>query len=84
MDYELTRKQVLKDVLITRAMRGANYCIDHRVVRTKYVKSLRRLGGPSSIINIRSLKCVAKQKELQEKLQDSLNADFGNVPVTSE
>lgn len=49
IDYAIVRRADLKDVLITRAMRGADCWTDHRMILTKvrmHVRPLTRHGGP--------------------------------------
>lgn len=69
LDYVIVRQRDLKDVLHTRAMRGAECWTDHRMIRTRARLQIRppvRKCKASPKLNVASLNALTKQAELQE------------------
>ena len=59
IDYVITRQRDIKDVLITRAMRGADCETDHRLIRSKVLLKIRpmhRRQAPTKKLDIAKLK----------------------------
>ena len=76
IDYIITRKADSRDFLITKVMRGADGCTDHRMVRSKLRVHLRtpvRKSAPSAKLNVGSLKENEIREQLKTKLRDQLN-----------
>ena len=88
LDYVIVRRRDVKDVLITRAMRGADGWTDHRLVRTILQLRIRppmRRQAPKKRININALHQAEKRVALQEELSNCLTIpDLSNTPATTE
>ncbi|XP_069984652.1 transposon TX1 uncharacterized 149 kDa protein [Penaeus vannamei] len=69
LDYAIVRRKDLRDVVITRAMRGADGWTDHRLVRTTMKLCIRppaRRQPPLSRLNLNSLNDPVKRNSFQE------------------
>jgi len=69
LDYAIVRRKDLRDVVITRAMRGADGWTDHRLVRTTMKLCIRppaRRQPPLSRLNLNSLNDPVRRNSFQE------------------
>ena len=77
IDFAITRACDVSDVLLTRAMRGAECWTDHRLVVSKLRLSIRppvRKQKPQKRLNIKACKDTAVQEDLQKRLSDALQS----------
>lgn len=77
LDYAIVRQRDLKEVLVTRAMRGANCWTDHRLVRSRIRVCLRRpprksKGHPR--LNVAVLADTDARCKLADAVNDALNS----------
>ena len=77
IDYVITRQEDHADVKLTRAHRGTEVWSDHRLVRSKVKYEIRnskrrKKNSPPRKVNVALLKDPAKQRELQEALNEKL------------
>ena len=76
LDYVIVRQRDFRDVMLTRAMRGAECWSDHRLVRSKMSlhitpkKQIRREKPPRKL-NVTGIKETSTQVKLQQKLQEA-------------
>ena len=85
LDYVIVRQSGRKDVLITRAMRGADCWTDHRLIRCKLHLSIRPLHPrrrPSRKLNCNTL----KNPETSASFKDTVTAKLRNLssPLDTE
>jgi len=78
LDYVITRKKDLNDVLDTRVMRGADCATDHQMVRSKLAFSIRRShqrtkAKPPSRLDLGQ----TKSDKFKEKLESEMNKALG-------
>lgn len=76
LDYVIVRRKDLRDVVITRAMRGADGWTDHRLVRTSMKLCIRppaRRQPPLSRLNLNSLNDPVKRNSFQEDIETRLS-----------
>lgn len=79
LDYVIVRKKDVKDVLITRAMRGAQGWTDHRLIRSKLRITLK-----ASRRTMRTpIRLDASKLVHNKQLGKDLDAAFGTVPSYS-
>ena len=79
IDYVIVRRSQLGEVLVTRAMRGAECWTDHRLILSKMrlrvrPASTRHTKTPSKKINCESLHDETKRKMFQEKVQQLVDS----------
>lgn len=84
IDYIIVRQRDLKDVCITRAMRGAECWTDHRLVRTKMKLKIapprnRTAKKGKKAYNITKL----KQTPILERFQNDINSKLSNTNSSS-
>jgi hypothetical protein len=90
LDYVITRRKDLHDVLDTRVMRGADCGTDHHLVRSKFALSVRpprrkTQGKPPPRLNVRKLRNLECRQEFEEKMEKNLNyTTDGYVGVEEE
>ena len=84
LDYVITRKSDLRDILDTRAMRGADCSTDHMMLRTKVTFSIKKKHSksgakPPTKLNVTKLKDVLFQenfaKIMDRKIQELTLSD---------
>ena len=78
LDYVIVRQRDWKDVLSTRAMRGATCWSDHRLIRSKMCIQLAKKKNPARPKPPKKLNvgCIPSRKtELQQVIHDSLEAN---------
>ncbi|XP_076057203.1 uncharacterized protein LOC143034739 [Oratosquilla oratoria] len=71
LDYVIVRRNDIKDVKITRAMRGADGCTDHRLVRSILHLKIRpptRRQAPKKHLDLKALNIDATRSTLQTVL----------------
>ena len=76
LDYILVRRRDRQDVLLTRAMRGAECWTDHKMVRTSVQLQIRPLvhkRKPKKRLNVRACSSPEIQAELQIAVQEKLS-----------
>ncbi|KAI8487938.1 hypothetical protein Bbelb_343860 [Branchiostoma belcheri] len=87
LDYILVRQCDRKDVRITRAMRGAHCCTDHRVVRTKlnlHIRKPQRKSTRPGKVNLVALKDPTKLKELQDNLANLIPVELDEAAIDTD
>ena len=87
IDFVITRQSDLKDVTITRSMRGADGGTDHRLVRTKLNLKIRppiRRCAPPARLNIRALQDEKILSTFQAALENELTIDTNNLHTTAD
>jgi exonuclease III len=80
IDYFIVRRKFLKDVQLTRAMRGAECWTDHRLIRSTFRMTVRpplRRTQPAKRLNVRSLSDLNTRETLQNNLTEALI----NLPI---
>ena len=86
IDFVITRQRDIRDVRITRAMRGAECWTDHRLVRTilklhippPHKKQPKTIKASYNIDRLKDPTCLIRfQQQLDEKLQDGLTPKDG-------
>jgi len=85
IDFVITRACDVSDVLLTRAMRGAECWTDHRLVVSKLLLTIRppvRKQKPQQRLNVRACKDTAVQEDLQERLSDALQSGTADSAST--
>ncbi|CAH2215770.1 jg5032, partial [Pararge aegeria aegeria] len=76
LDYIIVRRKDVKDVLITRAMRGAEGWTDHRLIRSK----MRFIYKPPRRIEHKvPLRLAYKKLTYCEETRQKLNAEFESI-----
>ena len=89
IDFVLSRQSDLRDIRITRALRGADCWTDHCLVRTKLklqAPKRKKLYGtrPPRKINVAGLKSVQARSQYQRQLFESLaNVHSANEEIDS-
>lgn len=76
LDYVITRQKDRGEVLVTRAMRGAECSTDHNLVRSKMqisIRPQRRRQPPSKKLNCSKLKDAATGGMFRRTLEDKLS-----------
>ena len=79
IDYVITRQRDLRDVCITRAMRGADCWTDHRLVRSRFLLHIRpptRRRPPNKRLNCASL----ASEEIRASYQEAVTAKLTAAP----
>ncbi|KAI8495055.1 hypothetical protein Bbelb_270410 [Branchiostoma belcheri] len=87
LDYILVRQCDRKDVRITRAMRGAHCCTDHRMVRTKlnlHIRKPLRKSTRLGKVNLAALKDPTKLEELQDNLANLIPAELDEATIDTD
>lgn len=88
IDYIITRQTDVKDVIITRVMRGAICDTDHRLVRSKLKLQFRRIDKrPKNVrprINVDSLKDITVHAKFVEAMNHNLNKTFNTQNVQQQ
>ncbi|XP_048578500.1 craniofacial development protein 2 [Nematostella vectensis] len=77
LDYMITRKKDLNDILDTRVMRGADCATDHQMVRSKVAFSLRRphartKAKPPTKLDVRKIRSGDMKAKLQHEMNEAL------------
>lgn len=79
IDYIIVRQRDLKDVLITRAMRGAECWTDHRLIRSKMRICMkpryRNTNHKTENIDYSCLKISEKQADFEKMFEEEINKD---------
>lgn len=78
LDYVITRRKDLHDVLDTRVMRGADCATDHNLVRSKLALRMRpsrkrTQGKPPSKLNVQKLRNLECRQEFEEKMEKNMD-----------
>ena len=76
LDYVITRQQDLQDVLITRAMRGAECWTDHFLVRSRLSLRIRpqtRRRAATRRLDCKSLRDTSKRENFSAAVSDKLS-----------
>ena len=76
IDYIITRQSDLKDVQLTRVMRGAECSTDHFMLLSKFklkMRPLAKLTRPTKRIDTKKLKDQETRNNYREKLAENLN-----------
>ena len=76
LDYIIVRQKDRRDVLVTRAMRGAECSTDHNLIRSKMqilIRPQRRRQPPSRKLNCNRLKDAATGGMFRRTLEDKLS-----------
>lgn len=87
IDYIITRQSDLKDVMITRSMRGADGGTDHRLVRAKLNLKIRppmRRCAPRARLNIRALQDANTRSTFQTELENEFTIDTSSLLTTED
>ena len=82
LDYVITRQADQEDILITRALRGAECSTDHQLIRSKVRLNLRppvRRTKPARTLNCQAL----SDQTTKNQLRQNLAARFNNIPSDS-
>ena len=77
IDYVIVRRNDLQDVIVTRALRGAECWTDHRLVRSIFRLRIRppvRKRASRKQMNRAALRDPAKREDLQRELTNAINA----------
>ncbi len=77
LDYIITRRTDRKEVLISRAMRGADCWTDHRMIRAKFQMEIRpqlKKTPPNTKLNCEALKSKHSVDQLRAQLATNLSA----------
>lgn len=75
LDYVIVRRNDMKDVRITRAMRGADGWTDHRLVRSIFLLKIRppaRRQAPRKHLDLKALNNITTRAALQNELAECL------------
>lgn len=87
LDYVIVRRKDMRDVMITRSMRGADGWTDHRLVRSVLKLRIRppvRKQASRPRLNIRALHNKDKSEALQAELSSNLTMAHNGQHVTTE
>ena len=77
LDYVLVRRSDRHDVLLTRAMRGAECWTDHRMVRSTvrlHIRPLARKHKPKRKLNVKVCRDPSVEDALQQSVAEKLAA----------
>ena len=86
LDYIIVRRSQIREVLVTRAMRGADCWTDHRLVMSKMRLMLRPAASRQQAKRTPKINCAAlSNKKLRQTFQEKVNLLIENVsPFTPE
>ena len=87
LDYVIVRHSDIKDVQITRAMRGADGWTDHRLVRSIFLLKIRppaRRQAPRKHLDLKALNNDATRSAFQNELAEHLTQTTTTNPITTE
>ncbi|XP_033111864.1 craniofacial development protein 2-like [Anneissia japonica] len=82
LDYVIVRHRDIRDVQITRAMRSAECCTDHRLLRSIFQTVIRpsaRKQPPKPRLNVALLKNIETRKVMQDNLHERLSGLSANT-----
>ena len=82
IDYVIVRRRELNEVQITRAMRGAEYSTDHRLIRSILRLTVRppaRRQKPRHTLNVHA----AHNQDFREELRNAIDQSVSHISTTT-
>lgn len=82
LDYVITRQADQEDILITRALRGAECSTDHQLIRSKVRLNIRppiRRTRPAPKLNCDTLSDLTTKTQLRQNIAAQLNSNPPNI-----